>query len=175
MQKSANIQCAWPHVVHKRGRHSLQNEPRAVEVQTWRCAPARSNRMQRRRQHNNRNKHHVDTFSAVLQAGMSPTGTFSAESQLGEPRCAHTPSLATEGRKESDVDIVASVQLARVGCLFQSMSLIFHATAVPRRPEFPENSLIIHMLSKISFHRCSIISIYLYYYQMLSSVTTETS
>ena len=43
------------------------------------------------------NKHHDDTCCAVLQE--SPIGTFSAESQFEERKCAHTPSRVTEGRQ----------------------------------------------------------------------------
>ena len=76
-----------------RPSHNVQ-----VHFNTWRCAPAsdtaasRSNRTQRRRYvgissaASQQNKHHVDTFSAVLQAGVSPTATFSAEPKLKEPR-----------------------------------------------------------------------------------------
>ena len=59
-------------------------------------------------------KYHVDTFSAVLHAGASPTGTCSAESQFGEAKIAYTHT-------------VASLRVARVGCLFQNMLLFFQA------------------------------------------------
>ena len=58
------------------------------------------------------NKHHVDTFSAVLQAGVSPTGTFFL---LREPPCAHMSSWATEGGQGRMWDMVASLWLAPVG------------------------------------------------------------
>ena len=68
-------------------------------------ARSRSNRMQRRRWHisipsaaSQENKHHIETCSTVLRAGVSPKSTIWVESQFRDPQCAHLRSRTTEGR-----------------------------------------------------------------------------
>ena len=66
---------------------------------------------------------------AVLQAGVSPTGTFSAESQFWVNEVRTHAVVGNGGSSGSDVDtaVLANLRLARVGYLFESILFIFRA------------------------------------------------
>ena len=107
------------------------------------------------------NKHHVDSLSAVLQAGVSPTGTSSAVWQFVEPKCAHTQSQTTEVRQGRmwiwmwlpPCGWLGSTLSSKV-CGYISGRFFFflkkkknNASELPRRPECHEKYLVIYHFS----------------------------
>ena len=103
---TGTIPCAQAHVFQKPPEVSRPSALSCLSGLPRRCAPAsdtagsRSNRIHGRKQHvtissaaSQQNKHHIDTFSAVLQ------GDFFCRVARWEPKCAHVPSRATEGRQ----------------------------------------------------------------------------
>ena len=79
--------------------------------------------------------------------------------ERGRGRTVRTHAVAgNRGSSLSDVDLVSSMRLARVGCLFQSVLGIlrafhkktYNASELPRRQAFPENIMIIDIFSNKS-------------------------
>ena len=93
-KKLANIKGAWPDLDHKlQAIHFSRNETTVERRASAQHCRSRSNRMRRRRQHvcvssaaSQQNKHHIETLSTVLQAGVSPKGTLWVQSQPSERR-----------------------------------------------------------------------------------------
>ena len=80
----------------------------------------------------------VPDFSAVMQARACPSGTCFCRVAFWRTD-VHT--VGNGGSSRSDVDMVARLRLARVGCLFwalQKKNKHVHASELPRRPECPE-------------------------------------
>ena len=95
------------------GRRRLSPEMRA-SIRNCRVSIKKHARWNMARQHSGCGIEEKQTHDDTLSAG-----TFFAESQFVEPKCAHTPSLETEGR-QGRVVMVAGLRWARVSCLFQS-------------------------------------------------------